>query len=86
MHDPITIAVILDEIGAEDLKFEMSGSRYDVQVDFGEGEQVGRTIVRKCEEGGVSIPTGLDVEEFWKVVEGCIVRAEKLLKVHDSSG
>lgn len=85
LHDPIAMAVVLFDIGAENLAFDDGdGERFDVDVvtdgqhsdqDTKRG-QVGRTCVRKAEGAGVRIPRGLDVGRFWEVIEECLQRAE----------
>ena len=82
LHDPLAVAVVLDEIGAESVRFDDSQQRYTVNVDTGMGEQAGRTVIRRASGGGggVRIPRHLDIGRFWNVVEQCIVRAEDLLR------
>lgn len=43
------------------------------------GAQTGRTVVRLLEPGadGVTIPRGLDIPRFWRVVEECCQRADE---------
>lgn len=85
LHDPIAVAVVLSDIGAEKISFDDGdGERFSVDVvtdgkhsdqDIERG-QVGRTCIRKAEWAGVRIPRGLDVGRFWDVVEECLERAE----------
>ncbi|KAL9600557.1 MAG: hypothetical protein Q9219_003103 [cf. Caloplaca sp. 3 TL-2023] len=92
MHDPVAIAVVLSEIGADNLAFDdAGGERFDVEV-VTDGKhngaddirgQVGRTVVSKSSGARVRIPHGLDVERFWLVVENCLQRAEDWLASRD---
>ena len=42
-------------------------------------KETGRTIAKLLAPGneGVRIPRGLDIDEFWKVIEQCIERADE---------
>ncbi|THV74776.1 Inosine/uridine-preferring nucleoside hydrolase [Aureobasidium pullulans] len=71
LHDPIAVAVILDEEGVEKVGFNYGDNeRFSIDLVL-EGEQVGRTVATKLPAGaqGVKIPRGLDVKEFWRVLE-----------------
>ena len=71
LHDPLAVAVVLDTEGVENMGFEFPGEeRFAVEVML-EGEEVGRTVVRRLPEGemGVRIPRGLDVQRFGGVLE-----------------
>ena len=52
------------------------------------GGQTGRTIATLLEPGsaGVRIPRGLDIPHFWKVIEECIERADKVNAESASAG
>ena len=66
LHDPLAVAVVLDDIGAEEMEFEGLGlgfgvgeeakkemkeeERYTVEVDVSNGEHVGRTMIRRRDE------------------------------------
>jgi uridine nucleosidase len=85
LHDPLAVAVLISNLneeyqGGEALGFEDGDSeRFHVEVVL-EGEQVGRTVVKKVERGekGVRIPRGVDVKRFWKILEACVERAENI--------
>lgn len=91
LHDPIAVAVLLiDACHDESLAFDdRGGERWHVDVvtdgqhsdRTDERGQVGRTRVRKAEagQGGVRIPRGMDVKQFWEIIEGSVQRAEILL-------
>lgn len=91
LHDPIAVAVLLaDASRGEPLHFDdRGGERWHVDVvtdglhsdRSDERGQVGRTRVREAlvGEGGVRIPRGVDVEQFWAIIESCVQRAEILL-------
>lgn len=71
LHDPVAIGAILQEEGLENIGFEYpDAERFSIDV-ITEGEQLGGTIARKLPTGseGVKIPRGLDVSEFWRVLE-----------------
>jgi len=95
LHDPITVAVLLDGVCEGGLFDDRGGERWRVKVvtdgqhsDL-EDEQgrVGMTVVDKIVEGsgegasglGVRIPRGLDVERFWAIIEMCMRRAEEAI-------
>ncbi|KAL9578944.1 MAG: hypothetical protein Q9212_005391 [Teloschistes hypoglaucus] len=96
LHDPLAVAVILFDIGTDDLAFDdRSGERWNVDVvteglhSDAEKEhgQLGRTKVSKTSGPGVRIPRALNVGSFWEVVERCLQRAEvALLKRPVQSG
>jgi uridine nucleosidase len=70
-HDPLVVAAILDHEGIEDIGFDYSGGEH-LKIDLiTEGGQLGRPVVTKLPAGqeGVRIPRGLDVPEFWRVLE-----------------
>ncbi|KAL8729747.1 MAG: hypothetical protein Q9166_004576 [cf. Caloplaca sp. 2 TL-2023] len=90
LHDPLAVAVILFDMGLEDLAFDdRNGERWDVNivtdglhsdVDRERG-QVGRTMITTTTKfgEGVRIPSGLDVARFWDVVERCLRHADQWL-------
>lgn len=87
LHDPLAVAVILSDTGAEELAFDdRNGERWDVDVitdgthsdrDEGSG-RLGTTHVRRSTNGRVRVPHGLDVGRFWEVMEECLQRVDKL--------
>ncbi|MCJ1474904.1 Uridine nucleosidase 1 [Lambiella insularis] len=89
LHDPLAVAVVLDLMGREELGFRTGVQRWVVDVvtegrhtkEEGERGEVGRTVVTRVDGGreGVEIPRGVDVQAFWRVLEGCVVRAEEAL-------
>ena len=83
LHDPIAVAVLLDEKLFDDrggerwkVKVVTDGLHSDVPTEQG---QVGRTIVSPAGKGedGVRIPRGVDGSRFWALVEDCMQRAEE---------
>lgn len=88
LHDPLAVAVVLFDTGAENLAFDdRDGERWDIDVitDGMHSEldekrvQVGRTIIWESNGPKFRIPHGLDVGRFWDVVEECLQRVDKLL-------
>lgn len=89
LHDPIAVAVLLEDVAGTNMKFaDGGGERWHVDVvtdglhsrDEAERGQVGRTVVTKSSDhGGVRIPRSLQVESFWKLIEHCIQAAEKAI-------
>lgn len=85
LHDPIAMAVLLDEI--EGLRFDYGDDeRYEIRVvtdgsheDAQKGAETGRTIAKLLPKGeqGVRIPRGLNIERFWSVIEECLTLADK---------
>ncbi|MCJ1404950.1 hypothetical protein MMC11_008176 [Xylographa trunciseda] len=89
LHDPLAVAVLLDDFGFEQLAFDdRAGERWEVNImtegQHGKDEsvirQLGRTVVRRVEEKGVRIPRSLNVKAFWQVLEECVQRAEASLE------
>ncbi|KAL3471358.1 Inosine/uridine-preferring nucleoside hydrolase domain-containing protein [Aspergillus californicus] len=79
LHDPLAVAAILDQEGVEDIGFDYrDGERFAIEFVL-EGEQVGRTIATPLPPGseGVRIPRGLNVPEFWRVVERALAANEE---------
>ncbi|PWY93541.1 nucleoside hydrolase [Aspergillus sclerotioniger CBS 115572] len=79
LHDPLAVAVILHTEGVEDIGFEFLGEeRFEVELVL-EGEQVGRTVVRRLPDGemGVRIPRVLDVQSFWRVLERAVALGDE---------
>lgn len=91
LHDPIAVAVILNDVAlSEPLGFhDNGGDRWHVTVVTDglhsdcndERGQLGMTRASKAapHEGGVRIPTRLNVEHFWAIIERCIQRAELMI-------
>lgn len=88
LHDPLAVAVVLFDIGAEDLAFDdRDGERWNVDVVTdgkhsewdAERGQAGRIIIWESMGPRVRIPNGLDVGRFWDVVERCLQRVDRLL-------
>ena len=48
--------------------------------------QVGRTVIREAVigEGGVFVPRGLDVQQFWSIMEQCVDRASESISSADA--
>ncbi|KAL8769267.1 MAG: hypothetical protein Q9194_005495, partial [Teloschistes cf. exilis] len=96
LHDPLAVAVVLFDIGADDLAFDdRGGERWIVDVvteglhSDAENEhgQLGRTMTSKSSGPGVCIPRALNVGSFWEIVEKCFQRAEvAILKRSVKSG
>ncbi|KAL9594357.1 MAG: hypothetical protein Q9179_005442 [Wetmoreana sp. 5 TL-2023] len=87
LHDSLAVAVVLADIGAENLAFDdRGGERWGVTVVTGGlhseldevRSQLGRTVTLQTNSPGVRIPRGLDIAAFWEVVEQCLQRAEAL--------
>ncbi|ETI27647.1 hypothetical protein G647_00096 [Cladophialophora carrionii CBS 160.54] len=80
LHDPLAVAAILS--GHPDPNFQIEfddggGERWDVDVLL-EGEQVGRTVITKSEDGqGVRIPRTLDLDKFWRTLADCMAAADE---------
>ncbi|KAL2043094.1 hypothetical protein N7G274_004154 [Stereocaulon virgatum] len=87
LHDPLAVAILLDG-QSEVLNFDdCGGERWHVNVvtdglhsdlDSERGE-VGRTVITRAEEGGVRIPSRVDVHRFWVLVDQCMQRAEQAM-------
>lgn len=83
LHDPIAVAVLLDDLWDSRIFDYRNGERWQVQVvtdgqhsdEDDERGQLGRTVVTAAKEGGVRIPRGIDVEAFWNIVESCMTSA-----------
>ncbi|KAL8737365.1 MAG: hypothetical protein Q9181_001740 [Wetmoreana brouardii] len=74
LHDPLAVAVVLADIGAEELAFDDRGSgRWGVTV-VTDGLHSELDEIR-----GIRIPRGLDIAAFWETVEQCLQRAESSL-------
>ncbi|KAE8441446.1 hypothetical protein EG329_004939 [Mollisiaceae sp. DMI_Dod_QoI] len=96
LHDPLAVAVILDEIAGVEIPFydfeegkQGKKERYDVHVitegsheEAQNGAETGRTVVKLLPEGedGVKIPRSLDVERFWGILEDCLEKADAVNK------
>lgn len=81
LHDPIAVAALLAghpdpevRIGFDD----NGGERWGLDVVLS-GLEEGRTVATKLEQGGkgVLIPRTLDVEKFWRTLEGCMATADE---------
>ncbi|KAI9775905.1 MAG: Uridine nucleosidase 1 [Geoglossum umbratile] len=82
LHDPLAVAAIIPP-SASDFGFDdRGGERFIVKVVVGNGEDAGRIMVRRTEdgEGGVRIPRAVDVASFWDCLEECVGRAEEAVK------
>ncbi|KAK4865124.1 hypothetical protein LT330_001747 [Penicillium expansum] len=80
LHDPTTVAVILDSEGVENIGFDYRDEeRFEIDLVL-EGEQIGRSIAKKLPPGseGVRIPRGLNVPEFWRVLEHALFVGENV--------
>ena len=71
LHDPLAVAVVLDDIGAEEMGFEGLGlgsgfveevgkmtkeeARFSVEVDVSHREQVGRTRIKTREDSKAGV-------------------------------
>ncbi|KAF2020581.1 Inosine/uridine-preferring nucleoside hydrolase [Aaosphaeria arxii CBS 175.79] len=84
LHDPLAVAAvthpdIFDDKGGERFQVEVvtEGVHSVTQSDVGE---LGRTKVTKLApgEGGCRIPRGVDLAQFWGLVEGCLQSADKV--------
>ncbi|KIX02003.1 uncharacterized protein Z518_07942 [Rhinocladiella mackenziei CBS 650.93] len=80
LHDPLAVAVLLNDHPDPDVRVafhDNGGERWNVDVVL-EGEQTGRTVVSKAENGrGVTIPRSLDLEAFWRTLESCMASADE---------
>lgn len=97
LHDPIAIAVLLDQLGGYQLFDDTKKERWHVTVvTVGshspvEEEQgkVGMTMVIPAEadldDGGVRIPRKIEVDRFWEIVELCMQRAEEAISLPKDS-
>ena len=90
LHDALAMAYVLFAEGLEkSLGFDDRGERWAVNVVTDglhseieeERREVGRTVATpsKGEEGGVRIPRTLNVQDFWKMLNVCIGRAEDVV-------
>ena len=90
LHDPIAVAVLLEDVTDSNMRFaDGGGERWHVEVvtdglhsrHEAERGQGGRTVVTKAERGGggVRIPRSMEVESFWKIIEGCLEAAKKAI-------
>lgn len=71
LHDPVAVAVILDEAGVEDLGFDYrGGERFRIDL-IDDSHHPVQTAVEKLPEGmeGTRIPRGFDVSEFWALID-----------------
>lgn len=88
LHDPLAVAVVLYDEHDDSLAFDdRNGERWDVHVvtdgihsdDDCERGQLGRTIISNSKEKGVGvrIPSSVDAERFWDLVEECLQSADE---------
>ena len=94
LHDPIAVAVLLDE---KELLFERkTGDRYyiDVVTDGAHSKkpeehgQAGRTIaslVPPTEAGGVRIPQAVDTKRLWELIDNALTVAEERVQEQTDS-
>ena len=78
LHDPIAVAAILEDEGAEKMGFDYNGGEtFEIEL-VTEGEQRGRTVAKKLPVGtpGLRIPRGLDVDGFWSVLERALAASD----------
>ncbi|KAI9888837.1 MAG: Uridine nucleosidase 1 [Vezdaea aestivalis] len=81
VHDGASVGAVL-----EDGWLSFGEGEWEVEV-LREGEESGRTVVRKVEGGrGVRIPVGADQDAFWREVEGTVVEAERRARELDDRG
>ena len=88
LHDPIAVAVLLEDLEGSNMKFvDGGGERWHVNIvtdglhsrhDETRGE-VGRTVVTKSDHGGVRIPRGMQVASFWRELDRCLQAAERAI-------
>jgi len=73
-----TSALLFNDENGERFAVDVVTTGLHSAIESERGE-VGRTVVRKLEEGeeGVCIPRGVDVSAFWGLLEGCVRRAEE---------
>ena len=80
LHDPLAVAAILSHETDSAIRIEFEddvGERWDVDVVL-QGEQIGRTIITRSENGeGVHIPRTLDLDKFWRTLDDCMASADE---------
>ncbi|EXJ81221.1 DNA glycosylase [Capronia epimyces CBS 606.96] len=80
LHDPLAVAVLLGAHPDPKTRIAFNdngGERWNVDVVL-EGEQLGRTVAAKAQDGkGVTIPRSMDVDWFWRTLESCMARADE---------
>lgn len=86
LHDPLAVAAALmpevfDDRGGErfDVDVVIEGVHEDQGTEAAKESQCGRTVAKAVKKGeaGVRIPRGLDQGQVWRVLEGCLGRAER---------
>lgn len=86
-HDPVAVAAVLHREGIEpSLDFTPANHLTDsITVDVvtagqhGDESELGRTARKRDSEGKhVYLPSGLNVAAFWKCLNGCLDRADKV--------
>jgi len=84
LHDPIAVAVLLNDLEGSRIFDDDGEERWHVHVvtdglhseQEEERRQLGRTMIAKAEAGGVRIPRGMNVILFWELVETCMRNAQ----------
>jgi uridine nucleosidase len=77
LHDPLAVAVLLAEAEDEETRISFDDKereRFMVDVELTNPE-LGRTRAKSVSEG-VRIPRALDTTKFWRVLNGCLARAD----------
>lgn len=85
LHDPIAVAVLLDDLWNSRIFDYRNGERWHVQIvtdgqhsdKDNERGQLGRTVVTKAKEGGVRIPREINVDYFWDIVTTSMDNAQR---------
>jgi uridine nucleosidase len=84
LHDPLAVVAavhpdMFDDCGGERFRVDIvtEGVHSVDQASVGE---LGRTKVTKLPagEGGCRIPRGVNLDEFWGLIENCLKKADKL--------
>ncbi|KAL6713294.1 Uridine nucleosidase 1 [Lecanora helva] len=96
LHDPIAVAVLLNDLIDGGLFDDRGGERWHVEVvtdgQHSDSEhlqgQVGRTNIAPPDErsDGVRIPRSMDVPKFWSIIAVCLSRAEEVVLFPPASG
>ena len=73
LHDPLAVAVLLRTLEPSLFKDE-GHQRWNVEV-VTEGEQTGRTITTRSDQG-VYIPKAIDITRFWQLIEESMSQAD----------
>jgi len=78
LHDPLAVAALLRDHPDNDVRVDFDdrgGERWEVDVTLA-GEEVGRTKILPA-SAGTLVPRSLDLEKFWRTLDGCLARAEE---------